>query len=298
MTPERPQAPAHEREPSRAAADGDDAAAAGRERWIRADLHTHTRHSLDAFPAPADLVRRAAELGLDRVAVTDHGTVAGALEAKELDPGRVIVGEEIRCACRTEVIGLFLTRHVPDGLELEAAVERIREQGGVVYVPHPFAYVVSPRERARRALALADVVEVINARAFLPFWNRRARRAAGRRELPAGAGSDAHRLRELGRAHVRLPAFADADGFLEAVARAEPELAHATGPWGHAASVVWKAARTVAGAAAGLLAPGEGGAEAGPDGWRGPRPDERRRGRRDERRSAYRWPPLGGPARG
>lgn len=236
--------------------------------WIRADLHTHTRHSLDAFPAPAELVRRAAEVGLDRIAVTDHGSIAGALEAKERDPERVIVGEEIRCACRTEVIGLFLSRRVPDGLAVEEAVDRIREQGGVVYVPHPFAYLRRPRERARRALALADVVEVVNARAFLPLWNRRADRAAERRELPAGAGSDAHRLRELGRAHLRLPAFRDAEGFLEAVEAAEPELLRSTGPEGHLLSVGWKAARI----AAGML----------------PTPDP----------AGYRSSPLGGPASG
>jgi predicted metal-dependent phosphoesterase TrpH len=215
--------------------------------WIRADLHTHTRHSLDAFPAPADLVRRAAEVGLDRVAVTDHGTVRGALEAKELDPERVIVGQEVRCACRTEVIGLFLSRGIPDGLPVEETVDRIRAQGGVVYAPHPFAYLLTPEERARSVLALADVVEVVNARAFLPVWNRRARRAADRRELPGGAGSDAHRLRELGRAHVRLPAFRDAEGFLEAVARAEPEKLATTGPEGHLLSMGWKAARKAAG---------------------------------------------------
>lgn len=243
----------------------EDAAGGGGEgrEWIRADLHTHTHHSLDAFPSPADLVRRAAEVGLDRIAVTDHGSIRGALEARERDPERVIVGEEIRCRCRTEVIGLFLSSHVPDGLRVEEAVDRIRQQGGVVYVPHPFAYLRRPGERARRALALADVVEVVNARAFLPFWNRRADRAADRRELPAGAGSDAHRLRELGRAHVRLPAFRDADGFLEAVDRAEPELLRTTGPEGHLLSVGWKAARMAGGGMARLLPLGE---PAGPDG--------------------------------
>lgn len=245
--------------------------------WIRADLHTHTRHSLDAFPAPAELVRRAAELGLDRIAVTDHGSVEGALEAKELDPERVIVGEEVRCACRTEVIGLFLFRHVPDGLPVEEAVGRIREQGGVVYVPHPFAYLLTPRKRARRALALADVVEVVNARAFLPFWNRRAKRAADRRELPVGAGSDAHRLRELGRARLRLPDFRGPDEFLASLRHAEPELVRTTGPRGHLLSVGWKAARI----AAGML----------PTPW----PAEREKERAP---AGYRPPPLGGPARG
>ena len=68
---------------------------------LRVDLHSHTHHSLDAVPSPRELVERAGEAGLDRIAVTDHGEIDGALEARMLDPARVIIGEEIRCRCRT-----------------------------------------------------------------------------------------------------------------------------------------------------------------------------------------------------
>ena len=100
-------------------------------------------------------------------------------------------------------------------------------------------------------------MEVLNARAFLPFWNRRADRAAARHGLAAGAGSDEHRLRELGRAHVRLPSFRDADGFLEALAHAEARLVETTGPEGHLLAVGWKAARMAAAGAARLMPEGE-----------------------------------------
>lgn len=217
---------------------------------LNVDLHSHTRHSRDAAIPPAELVERAVEVGLDRVAITDHGEVAGALEARARHPDRVIVGEEIRCRGRIEVIGLFLTRRVPQGLPLEAAVERIRDQGGLVYVPHPFAYPWRARARAERALAFADIVEVANARAFLPWWNRRARRAAGDRGLPGCAGSDAHFHREVGRAFTRMPAFDGPASFREAVAGAEPVLREITGPKGHLESVARKAYRLAADAIA------------------------------------------------
>lgn len=189
---------------------------------LRVDLHSHTHHSLDATSAPRELVDRAVEAGLDRIAVTDHGTLDGALEARELAPGLVIVGQEIRCRDRTELIGLFLRERVPEGRSFRETVERIRGQGGVVYAPHPFAYAWRAGWRAARLLAVADVVEAFNSRAFLPRWNRLARYAALRRSLPAAAGSDAHFPWEIGRAWTEMPPFRTATEFKEAVRSSRP----------------------------------------------------------------------------
>lgn len=210
---------------------------------LNVDLHCHTRASRDARTTPRDLVERAAEAGLDRVAVTDHGEIEGALRARSLDPGRIIVGEEIRCRDRTEVIGLFLEERIPPGLALEETVARIRDQGGLVYLPHPYAYVWRPGRHARRGLSWADAVEVMNARAFLPIWNGRAARAARRHGLPACGGSDAHFPVELGRAFTRMPDFRDAASFRAALAGARPVHVGTTGPLAHTASTAWKAWR-------------------------------------------------------
>jgi predicted metal-dependent phosphoesterase TrpH len=191
-------------------------------------------------------VERAAEVGLDRVAVTDHGEVEGALVARSLDPGRIIVGEEIRCRCGTELIGLFLEERIPVGLDVRETAGRIADQGGVIYAPHPYAYARRPFERARTALALAEAVEVANARAFLPLWNRWARRSAGALGLPACAGSDAHFPVELGRAYSVIPAFRTAGELRASLARSQPVLRRLTGPWMHVASMAAKAGRTAA----------------------------------------------------
>jgi predicted metal-dependent phosphoesterase TrpH len=212
-------------------------------RLLRVDLHSHTRHSPDAYTSPAELVERAAEVGLDRVAVTDHGEIEGALEARSLDPTRIIVGEEIRCRCGTEFIGLFLRERVPPGLEAREVAERVDDQGGVLYAPHPYAYARHALSRAATALELADVVEVFNARAFLPRWNRRAGRTARDLGLPQCAGSDAHFPRELGRAYSVMPEFASAEGFRRAATASQPVLERVTGPWMHLASAGLKIAR-------------------------------------------------------
>lgn len=210
---------------------------------LRVDLHSHTSYSLDAITSPEELVERARDATLDRIAVTDHGEIAGAVRAQELDPERVIVGQEIRCLCRTELIGLFLHERIPMHRPLEEVVERIRDQDGVVYAPHPFAYPWRPVWKARRAIAVADIVEAFNARAFVPAWNQAARRAAGRGGLPAGAGSDAHFPAEIGRAYTEMPAFRDVSGFRRALSGARPVGVSTTGPALHVASSVMKVAR-------------------------------------------------------
>ncbi len=210
---------------------------------LRVDLHSHTIVSPDATTTPAQLVARARLAGLHRIAVTDHDVIDGALEAQAIDPRRVIVGEEIRCRCRTELIGLFLTEPIPSGLHIEETAERIRDQGGVVYAPHPYAYAWRPHSRARRALAVADIIEGFNARAFVPAWNRAAFAAAARQGLPVGAGSDSHFPWEVGRAYTEMPHFSCAGSFLQAVEAARPVGSGLTTALVHLASAGLKTAR-------------------------------------------------------
>jgi predicted metal-dependent phosphoesterase TrpH len=209
---------------------------------IRVDLHMHTSHSPDSLTSPAQLVRRARAAGLDRVAVTDHGVFTGAQEAYWLDPELVIRGEEIKCSCGTHLIGLFLQEGIPNRLPVEETARRIREQGGVVYAPHPFAYLRSPSARAKRALAVADVVEVFNARAFVPAWNRlAAERANGQ---PGFTASDSHFPWEVGRVYTELPAFDDVKSFMRAARFARAGRLRVTNPFVHAFSMATEAVRT------------------------------------------------------
>jgi predicted metal-dependent phosphoesterase TrpH len=222
---------------------------------LRIDLHAHTRRSADAAMRPRELVDRALDAGLDRIAVTDHGEIEGAFEARAYAPAHVIVGEEIRCRCRTELIGLFLTEWIPPGLPLVETVERIRAQGGLVYAPHPYAYALRPRWHAERSLAVADIVEVFNSRAFYPPWNRRALAAARERGLVQAASSDGHFPHELGRAFTEVPAFDGAADLLRALRDGTPVGAQTASPFIHVASLGLKAARMLAGPARGTAVP-------------------------------------------
>lgn len=187
---------------------------------MKVDLHTHTRYSPDSTMTPAELVERARAAGLDRLAVTDHNLMDGSFEAHAIDPELVILAEEVDCAGGIDIIGLFLKEPIPSGLSVEETSERIRDQGGVVYTPHPYAYLRRPSRRALRAIAVADVVEVFNGRAFWPAWNRRALEAAQVRGLPGAAATDGHFPHEIGRVYTEMPAFSSAAEFKAALPHA------------------------------------------------------------------------------
>lgn len=232
-------------------------------RW-RLDLHVHTRFSYDCLSPVEEVLRVARRRGLDRVAITDHNEIEGALSARALDPERVIVGEEVRTAEGFDVIGLFLNERIPGHAPALEVARAIREQGGVVYVPHPFAGGKGGGGAfLDTLLPWIDAVEVFNARLHRAGLNRRAQRWAVQHGRPGGAGSDAHTLAEVGRASVDVPPFDGRAGFLAALAAGRICGAHSS-PHVHLYSTwakVWKAVRpgaAPAGAGPGRGAPGPG----------------------------------------
>ena len=189
---------------------------------IRIDFHSHSSVSADGWLTPLELVKASAAAGLDKIAITDHNEVSGALDAFALFPDRVIVGEEVQCKHGTHLIGLFLTGRIPSGLSVWETARRIRSQGGIVYAPHPYAYTHKANWHARQTMAVADIVEVFNSRAFLPSWNRLANEAAREYGIPSGAGSDSHTAKELGRAFTEMPGFSTVGEFRQALLQARP----------------------------------------------------------------------------
>ncbi len=191
--------------------------------WVRVDLHSHTMWSGDATTTPDELEQAVRAAGIDVLCITDHTTINGALELAGGLPCRVVVGEELRTHAG-EIIGLFLTQRLPFGLAPRDAARRIRDQGGVVYVPHPFdpmrANLREPELVDLAEQGLLDAVEVRNAKTSLEHLNERAAGFAATYGLAAGAGSDAHVPEAIGSAYVEMPDFDGPDAFLEALREA------------------------------------------------------------------------------
>ena len=180
--------------------------------WILADLHLHTSWSHDCGIEVGDLVEHAQEEGLGAIAVTDHNVFGGALEAVELarDGDLIVIpGEEVKTDNQGEVIGLFLSEEIPRGQPFADTVAAIREQGGLVYLPHPFdrLHAIPDPATLHRHLADVDVFEVYNARLLFESYNDEALRFARKYDLLMGAGSDAHVLQGVGTGVLRMRSF-------------------------------------------------------------------------------------------
>lgn len=193
--------------------------------WILCDLHNHTEFSHDCSVPVVDLLDEAERLGLGAIAVTDHNVFAGAQLAHELSKEReltVIPGEEMKTE-RGEVIGLFIQEEIPAGLSMEDTIVAIRDQGGLVYLPHPFdrMHSIARPETIHRLLGEIDAIEVYNARLLFDAYNDEALRFARKYNMLMGAGSDAHVLQGLGTGLARMRAFTDGEEFLVSLRTAE-----------------------------------------------------------------------------
>ena len=194
--------------------------------WILADLHMHTSWSHDCSIEVDELLDHAEAEGLGAIAITDHNVFGGALEAVEKARGReliVIPGEEVKTDDQGEVIGLFLREEIPRGMTFEDTVAAIREQEGIVYLPHPFdrMHAIPFPATLHRHLHELDVLEVYNARLLFEGYNDEALRFARKYGLPAGAGSDAHVLQGVGTGALRMRAFDGPEEFMLSLRTAE-----------------------------------------------------------------------------
>jgi len=189
---------------------------------LKVDFHTHTYHSKDSITSIEQLIAAAQKRGLDRVVVTDHNTLGGALEAQAAAPDLIIVGEEVQTT-EGEFLAAFVTQEVPRGLEPLEALRRLKDQGAFISISHPFDPNRSgwSMETLTTVAAQVDAIEVFNARVVDARHNQLAAEFAARLGLPGTAGSDGHHPSEIGWAYSMVPEFHDAQSLREAIRTAQ-----------------------------------------------------------------------------
>jgi predicted metal-dependent phosphoesterase TrpH len=182
---------------------------------VRVDLHLHSNFSPDGRSSLDELIQRCAECGLDRIALTDHNTVEGALALAHMAPELAIVGEEAKTR-EGEVIGLFITGLIPPYLPAEHVMDMIHGMGGLTYMPHPLDRRRS-NFRAERIVELADRIDIIETyNAWCePAANQAAARLAGELGKVAATGSDSHAAHELGRSWMEIEDYMSPQDFLD-----------------------------------------------------------------------------------
>lgn len=186
---------------------------------LKADLHIHSKYSLDCDTPLEKIIARCQELGINCIAIADHGTTEGALKLKEIAPFEVIVAEEVLTP-EGEIMGMFLKETISSGQPLDDVIRQIKAQGGLVCAQHPYDTLLRPGLGGKvmdRIADRIDLVEVLNARTTLPQSSRKSLAFAEKHNLPGGAGSDAHTVSEIGNAYIEMPDFADKEGFLNSL---------------------------------------------------------------------------------
>jgi hypothetical protein len=186
----------------------------------KVDLHTHSSTSPDGGITP-EQYQKALETGLlNAIAITDHNAISMALDLHAHFGSQIIVGEEIMTT-HGEIVGLFLTDLVPAGLSPHETVKRIKDQGGIVYIPHPFETFrkgMDPHTLEQIA-DFVDIIEVCNGRAFMQNRSAQAVVWARLNQKDGAASSDAHGYRGLGRTYSDLSEMPTRENLLQILDR-------------------------------------------------------------------------------
>ena len=192
----------------------------------RVELHCHSRCSPDSLTTPEAIVAACRQRGIDRIAITEHNNIVGALAVQRLSPELVIVGEEIKSA-EGDIVGWFVSKEIPKGLSLEETISRLKDQGAVIVIPHPLDSLRGGSalglEATLRIIEQVDAIEVLNARCMRASDNDQARQIAQEYGKLMTAGSDAHTAGEIGTVVMRMPPFHDADSFRASLALGDIE---------------------------------------------------------------------------
>jgi predicted metal-dependent phosphoesterase TrpH len=176
-------------------------------------------------------------VGINCVAICDHGTTEGALRIRDIAPFKVIIAEEILTP-HGEIMGMFLEETIPSGLPVKEVIAQIKAQGGLVCIPHPFDRLRSSalhNNIIEEIVDQIDIIEVFNSRTIFPHHSAKALAFALKHSIPKSAGSDAHTLREIGNTYIEMPEFKGKDDFLEALEKGRI-TGHITNPFIHFAS--------------------------------------------------------------
>ena len=105
-----------------------------------ADLHIHSIYSHDATTTVRAILKQAADVGLNVIAITDHDEIRGSLEAQQLAPQygiEVVPGVEVSTR-DGHLVALFVNTLPPAGMSMNDTLIHIGMQGGIAIAPHPF----------------------------------------------------------------------------------------------------------------------------------------------------------------
>jgi predicted metal-dependent phosphoesterase TrpH len=172
---------------------------------VKIDLHTHSYGSPDGGISLRSYRRLLRNKTVDYIAVTDHNEIQAAQDIQKVIGDRIIIGEEIMTN-EGEIIGLYLQERIKPGLSAKATVAAIKQQKGLVYIPHPFETIRSGISIAtlKKIISDVDIIELRNGRALFQNMSSEARTWAVTHDIALAASSDAHGIVGVGRTYSTI----------------------------------------------------------------------------------------------
>lgn len=191
---------------------------------MRLETHCHSCYSrgkkiaTEGIPRPAEIVKRAKDLGLSGVAITDHRNTKAweeaSREARKF--GMLFIPAVELETLEGHLIALGITEPVRNDLPLEETVDLIHDVSGIAVAPHPFDL---RGDGIRDSALKTDAVEVFNALNLDRASNRYASGRFRSENIPKVAGSDAHTLETVGRCVNVVRADDNVDSVTRAIKR-------------------------------------------------------------------------------
>jgi hypothetical protein len=203
----------------------------------KVELHSHTLYSKDCLTRLEQVIGTCKLRGIDRIAITDHNTAAGALALAKIAPDLIIPGEEIMTT-KGEILAFFVRETVPAKLSPAETIRRLRDQGAVISVSHPYDRLRKGAWEEPDLLEIVndvDAIEVFNSRCLFAEDNAKALTFAQTHHKLATVGSDAHIPYELGHATLQMQPFEGSGDFYEALKNAKASTSLSPG-WVHGLS--------------------------------------------------------------
>ena len=196
---------------------------------LKVDLHTHTGEDpRDVVHYGAiDLIDKAALLGYDAIAITNHDRVTDdeRILAHAREKGLLLIPGMEATLSNKHVVILNPTRadNFPERTLNE--LPELADENSLVFAPHPFF----PQSKSLKGCFL-ESISFFHAIEFSHFYtrllnfNRRAVQAAEAHSLPLIGTSDCHTLWEFGTTFSLVEAELNAASIIEAVKRGRIEL--------------------------------------------------------------------------
>jgi predicted metal-dependent phosphoesterase TrpH len=200
----------------------------------KVELHSHTHYSKDCLISFASVIETCKRKGIDKIAITDHNTAEGALALAKLAPDLIIPGEEIMTT-QGEILAFFVKETIPAGLTPDETIRRLRDQGAVISVSHPYDRLRKgawEEEELLKIVDKVDALEVFNSRCIFAEDNDKSKAFAQAHGKLGTVGSDGHIAYEYGHATLQMQPFEGAGDFFEALKTAQ-QVTSVSPSWVH-----------------------------------------------------------------